>query len=284
MSDALWFAEGFTNYFDGLTMCRAGITDPQSYVIQLENDLNAVWIKPGLKFGNPLSMSQQAVFVDAATAIDPNNRGNTFISYYTYGNAIALALDLELRKRDLNLDDYMTLVWNTYGRSEIPYKVSDLETLLNAYAGEAFGTHFFESYIYNSEVPDMKALLGQMGIHVSRISEKSYFGASLTGTRLGSLPLIGSPAYEADLDMGDRILAVNGIRPRTGSELQFLLELAEPGETVVVEYERFGKQMRTNLTLKSDDAYRLQWIDDGELSEDIALRRKKWLSPKASGN
>ncbi len=29
----------------------------------------------------------QAPFVDAATSIDPDNRGNTFISYYTWGAA-----------------------------------------------------------------------------------------------------------------------------------------------------------------------------------------------------
>ena len=39
-------------------------------------------------------------FVDAATSIDPQNRGNTFISYYTYGAAIGLGLQEE---RDVTL-------------------------------------------------------------------------------------------------------------------------------------------------------------------------------------
>jgi hypothetical protein len=44
-------------------------------------------------------MSMQAPFVDAAQSIDPQNRQNTFISYYTWGAAIGLGLDLTLRQR-----------------------------------------------------------------------------------------------------------------------------------------------------------------------------------------
>ena len=44
-------------------------------------------------------MSMRAPFVDAAVSVDPQNRGNTFISYYTWGAALGLALDLAIRDR-----------------------------------------------------------------------------------------------------------------------------------------------------------------------------------------
>ena len=44
-------------------------------------------------------MSRLAPFTDAAQAIDRTNWGNTFISYYTWGAAIGLGLDLSLRAR-----------------------------------------------------------------------------------------------------------------------------------------------------------------------------------------
>ncbi len=50
-------------------------------------------------FHSAVEMSQLAPFTDAATAIDRTNLANTFISYYTYGAAIALALDLSLREQ-----------------------------------------------------------------------------------------------------------------------------------------------------------------------------------------
>jgi predicted metalloprotease with PDZ domain len=38
-------------------------------------------------------MSEQAPFVDGAAFNDQQNKNNTFLSYYTYGEAIALGLD-----------------------------------------------------------------------------------------------------------------------------------------------------------------------------------------------
>ena len=44
-------------------------------------------------------MSEYAPFCDAATSIDVTDANRTFLSYYTYGAGIALALDLSLRDR-----------------------------------------------------------------------------------------------------------------------------------------------------------------------------------------
>ena len=44
-----------------------------------------------------VQMSEYAPFADAGVANDAIDRGRTFISYYTYGAAIALGLDLSLR-------------------------------------------------------------------------------------------------------------------------------------------------------------------------------------------
>lgn len=42
-------------------------------------------------------MSRRAPFVDAAVSVDPTNRVNTFVSYYTRGALLGLARDLTLR-------------------------------------------------------------------------------------------------------------------------------------------------------------------------------------------
>jgi peptide methionine sulfoxide reductase MsrB len=44
-------------------------------------------------------MSRLAPFVDAAVSVDRTSFDNTYISYYTWGAAIALGLDLTLRDR-----------------------------------------------------------------------------------------------------------------------------------------------------------------------------------------
>ena len=74
----------------------------------------------------------QAPFVDAATSVDPTNGGNTFLSYYTWGSVVGLALDLELRTRfpGLSLDHYMRAMWAAYGRTEVPYTLDNLEAMV----------------------------------------------------------------------------------------------------------------------------------------------------------
>ena len=52
--------------------------------------VNQVMTAPGRQVHNVIEMSRLAPFVDAATANDPVNYANTFISYYTYGQALAL--------------------------------------------------------------------------------------------------------------------------------------------------------------------------------------------------
>ena len=98
MSGELWFAEGFTSYYTNLILCRAGLITPKTYVEGLAGGFNYVWNSNGRQFFNPIEMSYQAPFVDAATSVDPVNRDNTFISYYSYGSVLGLALDLPLRQ------------------------------------------------------------------------------------------------------------------------------------------------------------------------------------------
>src|SRR5690606_24228781 len=130
MSGELWFAEGGTSYDTNFVLWRAGIIAPEVYIKDLTGTFNYVGDCAARRFFNPIDMSYQAPFVDAATSVDPVNRENTFISYYSYGSVLGLALDLSLRKNGLNLDGYMKLVWQTYGKKEVPYTLQDLRQTL----------------------------------------------------------------------------------------------------------------------------------------------------------
>ncbi|WP_410524668.1 M61 family metallopeptidase [Polaribacter sp. IC063] len=143
MSGELWFAEGFTSYYTDLILFRAAIITDEEYISGLNGTFNYVWNSPATQFFNPIEMSYQAPFVDAATSVDPVNRENTFISYYSYGSVLGLVLDLSLRKQDKNLDDFMKLVWQKYGKKEIPYTIKNLNDALNEYAGNKFGNQIF---------------------------------------------------------------------------------------------------------------------------------------------
>src|SRR6267142_5232743 len=109
MSGELWLAEGFTNYYGPLMLHRAGLTSLGEFARTLASAINAVTFDPGRQIHTAEEMSQMAPFVDAAVAIDRTNFDNTFISYYTWGAAIGLGLDLTLRDRTdgrITLDDF----------------------------------------------------------------------------------------------------------------------------------------------------------------------------------
>ncbi|WP_394748379.1 M61 family metallopeptidase [Spongiimicrobium salis] len=279
MSGELWFAEGFTSYYTGLILCRANIRTPKEYVEGLTGTFNYVWNSPARQFFNPIEMSYQAPFVDAATSVDPVNRENTFISYYSYGSVLGLALDLSLREQNLNLDDYMKLIWNTYGKTEIPYTISNLHEALNKYAGKSFGDRFFDQYIYNSNMPNYASLFDQVGVSLQRNDDKVAFGARVNdaGT-IQNNPSIGSPAYLAGMDKGDHIVFVDNKAVDQKTSFSSLLENYAPGDQIKVTFNRFGNQKSTIVTLSKDPRYRIGFVE--KPSEAALRKRKAWLAPK----
>ena len=98
VSGELWFGEGFTSYYDDLIMRRTGLTPLEDTLASFAGTINAVTLSPGRQFRSAEEMSRAAPFVDAAASIDRTSWDNTFISYYTFGAALGLSLDLSLRE------------------------------------------------------------------------------------------------------------------------------------------------------------------------------------------
>lgn len=277
MSGELWFAEGFTSYYTNLILCRAGLITPDRYINGLTGTFNYVWNSPGRQFFNPIEMSYQAPFVDAARSVDPVNRGNTFISYYSYGSALGLALDLSLREKDLNLDDYMKLVWTKFGKDEKPYEISDLQNTLNEYAGDGFGDEFFNNYIYKSEMPDMKRLFESVGVSLTQNLEEISFGARINNDNvISGNTTIGSSSYNAGLENGDKIIQVGDVV--LSDRLSTVLNNYKAGDKVNIIYERLGNQKETEVTFVSNPSYTISI--NAEATEAQNKAREAWLRSK----
>lgn len=281
MSGELWFAEGFTSYYTTLILCRAGLLSREDYIKGLAGGLNYVWNSPARDYFNPIEMSYQAPFVDAARSVDPVNRENTFISYYTYGSVLGLALDLSLRNLDgnKNLDDFMKLVWKTYGKPEIPYTVRDLQNLLGKYAGTEFANNFFNEYIFNSKMPDYKALFASVGVSFeqSKMNEASFGARVNKGFRIASNPVKGGAAYNAGLEIGDKILSIDGIETKQLKSSDFLSKF-KPNQSVKVKFDRFGEEKETSITFLPNKSYVTKLIEKSK--KKVVTHRNNWLEAK----
>ncbi len=286
MSGELWFAEGFTSYYTGLTLARADIRTPKQYVEGLDGGLNYVINSPGRNYFNPIEMSYQAPFVDAARSVDPVNRSNTFISYYTYGSVLGLALDLSLRKMDqgLNLDDYMKLVWLRYGKTEIPYTVRDLHVALVEYAGSYFADEYFNKYIFDSEVPDYESLFAAFGVNFELAEPNK---ASLGGTirknnngewKLTSNASVGSPLYKAGIESESVFISIAGTDLNSVENVDEILDAHNPGDEIEIVTTLWGEQKTYTVKLEASD--RLQTTLDENAGRKEVERRNAWLGVK----
>lgn len=259
-----------------------GIITPQEYIEGLTNRFNYVWNSPGLRFFNPIEMSYQAPFVDAAKSIDPNNRDNTFVSYYSYGAVLGLALDLSLREQNLNLDDYMKRVWKAYGKKEIPYRVDDLHKTLIEYAGQSFADNFFNDYIYNSKMPKYKVLFDMVGVELGINRDKVGFGAVVKKGIIASSPIIGLSAYNAGLNKGDKMLKISSFSVSELISVEKILSNLKPGDNIKIIFERFGETKETSVTLLRNKDYYIKpyEVSDKPLTDAQKQARAAWLNAK----
>ncbi|QIX62621.1 M61 family metallopeptidase [Hymenobacter lutimineralis] len=298
MSSCLWFAEGFTQYYGDLLMRRSGaLTNEQFAANDLSGLVNAMLNAPGAKRFSPVHMSQQAPFVDAAAAIDPNNRSNTYLSYYLIGGANALALDLELRQRfKTDLDAFMREVWQQHGKPQRdyaparPYTLADLQRILGKTARDtAFAGQFFRQHIQGHTLPNFTALLAPAGMVV----RKAHAGrASLGVSRLqfvnnqltvGSGTLLGDPLYVAGLDRGDQLLKLDGKALKDQKAFEKLLGKHKPGDVVQVEVRSRGQVRTLPVTLQEDEELEVVLTEktgQQPTPEQLAFRAA-WLDAKA---
>jgi predicted metalloprotease with PDZ domain len=298
MSGELWFAEGFTSYYDDLSIRRAGLYTDDEYAQVVGGIAAAVTNAPGRRFFSAVEMSMQAPFVDAAASIDPHNRGNTFLSYYTWGSGIGLGLDLTLRSRfrGVTLDDYMRHVWREFGRGQTaelgparPYTVADLRRALGEVTRDtAFANDFFRRYIEGREVVDFGALLANAGILLRRSQAgrpvlAAQLDSAAGGVLVSSYPLVFSSFYRAGIDRGDLVLSVDGRPTLTPDALREAVDAHAAGETVTVEFVQRGERKTARMTLTENPSMEAVTYESAGMQVTPAMRafRQAWLGSRA---
>jgi predicted metalloprotease with PDZ domain len=295
MSGELWFGEGFTNYYDQLAVTRAGLLTAEEFARAMGGTVDAIVNGPGRQYFSPVEMSMQAPFVDAAVSVDVTNRANTFLSYYTYGEFLALALDLTLRSRvgglAVTLDDFMREVWGKHGRVEIPFTVDDLETALGEVTKDpAFAADFFWRFVRGREVPQMDLLLARAGVRLHKanagmpILSRGRLTLVEGGLRVEGATLIGDPIHQAGLDRGDLITRVGGVALDAVGALERALDGKRPGDRVEVEWQGRGARHRAEVTLAESPTLTAtpeEVLAGGRLGDAERAFRARWLTSRA---
>jgi len=287
MSDALWCAEGFTQYYGTLLLSRAGLVTPADYLQTVAFLVNTKQNTPGAQYYSPIQASNHAVFVDAAVSIDKNNYSNMFTSYYTYGAATALALDLSLQvKYHKTLDAFMSAMWKRFGKTEIPYTIPGMQEVLASITDAAFAADFFRKYIYGHEPFDYATYLASAGYELKKSAEgKAAIGLNVSANTNGKLVVSnntvrGTAAYEAGIDINDEILKLDDTNIKSSADLTGFVQGKKPGDKITVTYKHRNKEKTTTVTLKEQSFPALVSYDQvgKTLTADMQAIRKTWFN------
>ena len=299
MSDDLWLGEGFTNYFDGLIQERAGFTSLDGFAAELASVINQVTLSPGRIFRSAVDMSRLAPFVDAAVSIDRTAWPNLFISYYTYGQAIGLGLDLSLRDRSngkTSGDDYMKALWARFGRpgQKEPGKVSSAysidglkETLATVSGDRNFANDFFSKFVEGRQLVDYTALLARAGLVMRKRAPGRPFAGQVqlagggSALRVNALVPWESPLYKSGVAQEDQLVNLDGTALTSMANWEEALMRHKPGDRVPLRFVRRSGET-VNTTLVPDEDPRIEIVPmekiGGILSDDQKRFRESWLS------
>ena len=129
----------------------------------------------------------------------------------------------------------MRLMWQRYGKTEVSYTLADIEKALGDMTGDrAFAREFFTRYVRGREVVDYKALLANAGFLLRPAKPGAAFLGNVqldyttAGARITGSTQIGSPLYQAGLDVGDVITLIDGQPIESDSAFQALKAARQP--------------------------------------------------------
>jgi len=299
ISGELWLAEGFTQYYGPLTLQRAALVDLASTAQTFGGLIESV-ADDARQVRSAEEMSQMAAFIDGGRTIDRVNWTNTVISYYPFGGAIALALDLTLRDRTdsrLSLDDFMRAMWRKYGKPggnaegivDRPYTIADAEATLAEVSGDAvFARDFFARYIQGHDLADYSRLLARAGFVVRKTNPgRAWLGdVQLDPRNAGKVNVLTSPGwpiYATGIEQDDELRMVDGIKIGSQTELSAALLRHKPGDRVTVTFvDRSGAARTAPLTLIEDPHLEVVPTETAGAALSSAQKqfRDRWLKSK----
>ena len=300
MSGEMFIAEGFTQYYGALAMLRSGLTPTAEGMSGFAGALSYVLHTPGSAYRSAVDMSRLAPFVDGASDLFPTNFNNTFVSYYVYGEVVALGLDLSLRERTnghVTLDDFMRAMWRAYGKPggsapglvAHPYTLADVQQQLAAVSGDpAFAADFVRRYMVGTEKVDYAPLLLRAGFVLRPASSPPFLGIPRLEKRgeiivVSSAVTTGSPAYRAGMDRGDELVSLGGTAITAAEDVSKIVTAHKAGDAIALVFRRRdGQQVNATATLAASNRFELVPVETTgtALTATQQKFREAWLGSK----
>jgi predicted metalloprotease with PDZ domain len=183
VTQGLWIAEGFTNYYGKLSERRAGLWDDEQLFKSYAAAIGGIENAPGSRQTSAIEASVLAPFIDRSTSDQHTNLANTVVSYYPKGETLAIVLDLLIRGRSKgrsSLDEVMRRGYeefylkspnDSYYLKGRGYTVEDFQRLASEVTRLDL-SDFFRLHVYGVEPPPYDEALAYVGLRLVRAPEE----------------------------------------------------------------------------------------------------------------
>jgi predicted metalloprotease with PDZ domain len=264
----LWVSEGFTEYYGGLMVRRAGLTTRDEYLVGAGKDPGASGLSglieklqttPG-RLTQPVEISSYDAWIKAYRPDE--NSGNTSISYYTKGAVIAFLLDARIRAAtggEKSLDDAMRLAYARYAGAAGFTGEDFLSTVRDI--ADVDLKEWIGSVLETTSELDYTEALGYFGLRFKGpeppkpgAAVKAWLGFTTkvdNGRLLIKQVPRGTPAFDAGFAVDDEILAIGELRVLPDQWAQ-RMEQFHPGERISLLAARQERLIRIEASLAED--------------------------------
>ena len=287
----LWVVEGFTTYYGDLLVHRAGFSTPKEYLKGLSKSIETLQTTPG-RLVQPLGEASFDAWIKFYRRDE--NSPNSAVSYYTKGEVVAFLLDARLRRASggrRSLDDALRLAFQRYS-GDRGFRAEELRRTLEEVAGEDLGDWLHKA-VDTVEELDYTEALDWYGLRFAADEEKkeeeprelpaAWLGMEVSvqdGRLTVSTVKRGTPAYDAGVNAGDEVLAIDDYRvPPDG--LEGRLKSYRPGEKVSLLVARRDRLVRLPVTFGEKPKPRWKLEPRPDATADQKAHLAAWLEGKS---
>jgi predicted metalloprotease with PDZ domain len=270
----LWVSEGFTSYYAGLALYRAGLRDARSFIDDAARAIGDVEGNEARRYISA-SDSSTSTWVDYASPLPSR------ISYYSQGRNLAGLLDLSIRY-DTNgassLDEVMRTLFTDFYQRGRGFSTEDLIRVINRISRKSYES-FFNKYVSGTDVPPYDTFLGYAGYQLERATRKiPFLGVNLnTLGRVTGFPP-GFDAATSPLQQDDFIVRVDG-QTLEGQPAGTIFRLLNEklGQNIRLGIRRGGGERDLDMTVTFVELTSYRIVESQSPTAEQLKIRESWL-------